>query len=1048
MVGLFLLVGIVQAFANPPPEQPPTLISILELERGLSGAKEKALSFRIEGIVRAVAPARHLLALQDASGAELLELPGILPGVSVGQSVALEANPCILTRRQFGLRLTQVPVIDNDRLHTKTEKSGTVFLGAGMQPIRLEWFNGPAEFFLNLDYEGPELPRQKIPGAILRPGGSSQNHPLPAGLHYHAYELMDMDGIPDFTSFTPVSNGVATNFSAGYRTRDQYCGLAFDGLIEISKPGDYTFYLASDDGSRLYVGEPPVSCKILPVPTRPAAPPETLEQALNDRSISHWIEAEGEVTFASEDHRDLVLQILTGGNNVPVTVIEGADLFGADLLHNWVKVDGICAFSGDAKITKLAGIFTPGASHLQRTDLKAGGKMVSAGDQPTAAAQVRRLSPAEAAKHLPAKIEGVVIYASSSAVVLSDSSGGVFVGSRTFRWARQPEVGEIWRMTGTTDPGFFSPVVIANTAKFLGFAPLPDPIQPTRDQLMNGNMDAQYGELHGVITSATRDEIALLTADGKVTVIGSGDRPLPDLPKSVPGGGSIIGSVARIRGCFATLVNLQTREVTPGKVYIYPALVQVEDPAPGNPFALPAKTPSDLMWFDARASALLRTKLTGQVIFSSPGRLFAFNGKEGFRVATKDGLTIAAGDWVEAVGFPKLGGPSPILQEAQVRKIGDAPLTKPTRVSPGRLLERKLDSTLVEVEATLVSDAVRQGERVLELQSGPWHFSARLSQHEQAATPLPAGCQLVVAGVYASADENPGTLAEYVPPFELLINRPDDLVVLKRPPWWTFQRVVIASMALCGIVGVMFVWVALLRRKVEQRTAQLRREIEQRQLLEQYHAVEKERSRVARDLHDELGAGLTEVGMLGSLANSNATPPEEKNRYLSQLTNVAHSLVASLDEIVWAVNPDYDTIGSLVSYFSLFAESFLSLAGIKCRFRVVENLPDRPLDSKMRHGIFCAFKETLNNVARHSGAGEAQIAFEIREENLIISVVDNGHGFEAGSDAPGRDGLSGLRQRMHALGGDCEIASQTGQGTRVVLRLPSSWMQHDQNSHR
>ncbi len=140
------------------------------------------------------------------------------------------------------------------------------------------------------------------------------------------------------------------------------------------------------------------------------------------------------------------------------------------------------------------------------------------------------------------------------------------------------------------------------------------------------------------------------------------------------------------------------------------------------------------------------------------------------------------------------------------------------------------------------------------------------------------------------------------------------------------------------------IWITLLRRKVEERTRQLKKQIEERQLVEQRRAMEQERTRVAQDLHDELGAGLTEMGLLGDLAKDSAVPVEEQQRYLGQMTNTARSLVASLDEIVWAVNPRYDSVGSLVSYYTLFAQRFLNLAGVACRPQIPASFPEYSLD--------------------------------------------------------------------------------------------------------
>ncbi len=797
-----------------------------------------------------------------------------------------------------------------------------------------------------------------------------------------------------------------------------------------------TFYLTSDDGARLYAGQPSVTCEVIATRPQSKSEPESFEQALADRSSHCWIETEGEVISASENQGSLELKMIVGGNYVPVTVLEGMSLFSTNLFHQWIRVDGICEFSGEGKGKNLVGILVPSSAQVNIHNSAESARNDSIIHPLTMAAQVRHLKPSEASKHIPSEIRGVAIYSTPGAIVLQDSSGGIFINSPAGGWSDQPRLGELWEISGTTDSGGFSRVIVADMAKFLGEAALPEPIQPTLDQLMNGSLDAEYVELHGVLTAFSSEEITLLTPDGKVTVVGDDERPLPQLPTSVPGGGSLVGSVVQICGCFAMRVDEQTHHAFPGKMYMYPALVEVEDPTPLNLFSLPTRMTSDLRRFDERASALQRTKLAGQVIYALTGEYIIQDGKTGFRVFANDSPLLAAGDLIEAVGFPKLGSPSPLLQVAQIRKTGHAVLPDPVKISAEGLLDRNRDSTMVQVEAMLISATINHDEEILELQSGSLYFVAKLKSKPQSWPSLLAGSRLQLTGAYSSAEENQDHAGANRAPFELLLNSAADIAVLQQPPWWTVRRALFAMTALAGALGATFVWVALLRRKVEERTARLKNEIEERQLVEQHHAVEQERIRVARDLHDELGAGLTEVGMLGSLASAPANSSESRDCYLNQLTEIARSLVTSLDEIVWAVDPHYDSAASLVSYFPLFAESFLDLAGIACRLRVLSDIPECPLNSTVRHGVFCAFKEVLNNVVRHSGATEVQLVFEMVGDELVLSVIDNGCGFEFVPKSPGKDGLPGLGWRMEQFGGDCRIISQPGHGTKVEIRLP------------
>ena len=126
-------------------------------------------------------------------------------------------------------------------------------------------------------------------------------------------------------------------------------------------------------------------------------------------------------------------------------------------------------------------------------------------------------------------------------------------------------------------------------------------------------------------------------------------------------------------------------------------------------------------------------------------------------------------------------------------------------------------------------------------------------------------------------------------------------------------------------------WITQLHRKVEQRTAELENQIQERQRVEHQRAMEQERARIAQDLHDELGSGITEISMLAARAGSASAPDEKRARYLEQMGDKAREMVTALDEIVWAMNPKHDSLVSLVSYFCLYADRFLGLANIAWR---------------------------------------------------------------------------------------------------------------------
>jgi signal transduction histidine kinase len=1011
-------------------------LSIAELENTVAAQGRSIQSFRVQGVVCAVLAERRMVVLQDETGSVLIELPTVDTAVGAGDWLTIQGEQCLLERTRYGIKAGSVLIVDNDGDHRAITKSGSAFLAEGMQPIKVEWYNSRAPYALKVEYEGPAIQRQRIPATSLwheeRAKADQTNYA--AGVHFAAFVGKDWNSLPDFRQLTPIAEGIATNFSLQYRAAEDDTALVFSGYLKIQATGRYTFYLESDDGSRLSIGEAGARCQMKRLGRRNNPLIGSLAEAAPNHA--QWVSLEGEVTFCGNEQGSLQLELAGRGNLVQATILEPGTLLSSNLLHRQIRVIGISE-GARQKEPRLIWTLVPGVKQVEfpRSEPQ------TTGPELTTAAQIRRLKPDEANKPCHAILRGVVTWRSPYAIVLQDDSGGVFVHLISNDPADQPLVGDLWQIEGTTDKGDWSPVVRAQKAVFLGHGALPEPFHPTWDQLMNGSLDAQYIELRGVVCSATSQEMTILTQGGKVRILSNDERPLPGAPAPGTDMSPYLGSLVRMRGCLTAEIDWNTKRTKTGEIYLSPATISVEEPRPHDPFLLPLRRTSDMLLFDAGANALQRTKVAGQVIHISQGEFFILDGQTGLRVMAEARPSLRVGDFVEAVGFPKFGGRSPVIREAEVRTSGHAALPAAISVPADGLLDHNRDSTLVRIEAVLLGDNVERGERILELQTGAHHFLARLNSNPQAWAKLSPGSRLQLTGVYASAIEPP--TSSNLDAFELLLNNPAGIVVLQQPPWWTVRRAIGVAAMLAGALGLAFVWITLLRRKVEQRTAQLKTEIEARQKLEQHRAMEQERIRVAQDLHDELGAGLTEMGILSTLAKNPAVTLEERENYLQQLTDSSRSLVTGLDEIVWAINPQYDSIGSLATYYSLFAQRFLNLAGIACRLTIPNSFPERPLDSRVRHGVFLAFKEALNNIVRHSGANEVELKIQVTDAGLWLSIRDNGRGLGSATETPGSDGLAGMRKRLHDLGGDCLISSSKGQGTTVEFRLALNGNSHD-----
>jgi len=1031
------------------------LLSIAEFQSKIEKHGRAFDSFQIEGVVCATVPQRNLVVLQDASATVLLELPSVSPSVSVGDWLAVSGNHCRLTRTRYGIQVGTAPVVDNDGIHSALAKDGSVFLEAGMAPIRLEWFNRLGDFALNLEYAGPQVRKQKVPAKVLwhHPAGSTNLADLIPGVNYSAYTGTNWFAMPDCSRLNPVAKGVTTNFSLAYRTQDENCALVFDGFIQIEHAGKYNFRLTSDDGSRLYVANPSSRCEVVSL-GRKSIPQANRLSATRASQTSQWTTVEGEITFVGLNDLGVELELVLGAEMIQVLIVGEYPASPAGLLHQHVRMTGICEASHDLEQKQAVRMVIPNPKQfqIQVVTNEALGASALGNDTLTLVGQIQRLLPEQAQKKLPVRIKGVITHTGSEPAAnlgLQDATGGVYVRYFSNGWTDQPQVGDLWELEGTTDPGEFSPIVIATRGKYLGNATMPEPIHPTWDQLINGSLDARYIEISGFVISYSGLRMVVVTPDGKINLNlyemrryrGGGNHLMDNnftglSPDEVSA--SYVGSVVRIRGCVAAIKNTNTRQINIGELNLVGAVVSVEEPAPANPFALPMRKAADLLLFDPHASMLQRTKLAGQLVYAQLNEYLVQDGLTGFRVQTESALQLTPGALVEAVGFPQLGGPSVVLLMASIRQTGMEPLPVPISISKQNLLDQKLDATVVRTEAMLLNDVDNQDGRVLELQAGPYHFLAKLklrfNSPPQGSSPLLPGSQLQLTGVYSSAQK--GRIDGRGDAFELLLNNVADIVVLRQPSWWTVRHTVTVIAALASGLLLTLVWITLLRRKIEERTVQLKHEIEERQLVEHRRIMETERSRVAQDLHDELGCGLTEMGMLGDLVNNPGVPPAEKNGYLSQITDTARSLVTSLDEIVWAVNPNYDSVASVASYYILFAQRFLELAGIACRPQIPSDFKDCLLVAKERHGLFLAFKEALNNIVRHSGATEVQVKIDVSDRELIIMVADNGHGFDTAAPLASGEGLSGMRRRVKDFGGSCVIRSQSGTGTEVEFRLP------------
>lgn len=241
--------------------------------------------------------------------------------------------------------------------------------------------------------------------------------------------------------------------------------------------------------------------------------------------------------------------------------------------------------------------------------------------------------------------------------------------------------------------------------------------------------------------------------------------------------------------------------------------------------------------------------------------------------------------------------------------------------------------------------------------------------------------------------------------------------------WWFRLALVLLTLAILGL-GVARIQRQRYRRRLDR--------------AERQREMELERARIARDLHDDLGTSLTQISLLSALANRAQTPAPEARELIQEVRGCAREMVIALDEIVWAVNPKNDSLAELVTYLGHFAEEFFRASAIRFRLDLPAQVPAVALSADSRHALFLAFKEAVNNVARHSGATEAQVHVAIAAQEITISIADNGQGFAiaSGAETTAGNGLANMKRRLEQVGGRTQVHSQPGAGTTVRFHAP------------
>jgi len=208
-----------------------------------------------------------------------------------------------------------------------------------------------------------------------------------------------------------------------------------------------------------------------------------------------------------------------------------------------------------------------------------------------------------------------------------------------------------------------------------------------------------------------------------------------------------------------------------------------------------------------------------------------------------------------------------------------------------------------------------------------------------------------------------------------------------------------------------------------------------RQRVARLLALERVRTRIATDLHDEVGAGLSEIALMGELWAREQRSPAIEDGLPGRIAATSRRMVDSMSDIVWAINPEKDHVFNLSQRMRRFATTLLRSANVALRFDSVDESNTQALDGDARRELLLAFQEIVNNSVKHARCSAVEVSLRIEGADLVLQVSDNGCGFDPGQAEEGT-GLSSMHQRAVRLGGSCLVDSRPGAGTRIIVRIP------------
>jgi len=661
------------------------------------------------------------------------------------------------------------------------------------------------------------------------------------------------EGYPVRIEAVVIGRGVAAN---RLWVLDATDAAEVSGVAEAARlvPGQHVLL---EGNSEWAAGRPGIG-KLTVTAQGPAAATEPkaifLGQPLAPEADFQWVTVEGTVQFQTAAEHRRGFELLAQDRTLAVRVLGCDPSEKLPSTGSRVRVSGVCAGVLGGKGERVAGtlwLAGRGAISTLAAADDAALAQVSSGlhDQSGNSAavltdlrQILRLSPEELARSPTAKVQGVVT--EPFFTYIQEGSVGVEMLYLPGAILPLPSLGACVEVEGKVARGDArGPGLDVQRVRILGQGKLPEPARPTWGQLASGQMNARWIEVDAVVR-ATDGSHLLLSHEGRQMMATIRSAAASEVKR-------LVDASVQLRGVCVNATD--DRNIVQGIQLIVPSMdfVVVREARP-DPAAIPVRQVSNLYRLAPPDEANHQVKVRG-VLTCQEGRKFFLQDESGSLLAmaktevilaemgrksrwvfwqtpedeggSKPAEAFQPGDEVEVVGFPETRGYAPILTEALVRKAGRATAPAPVKTTAEELVLGRLDATLVSLEGTVLGAENVGSHVILQMQADRRVFPASLGGGPKNVPRIAAGSLVRLTGVCQMEPATHAELGRSPSAFSLLLRTPADVVLLRAPPWWTVERVLMLTGALLLVLLVTAVWIRLLHQQVDERTRQLQREI-------------------------------------------------------------------------------------------------------------------------------------------------------------------------------------------------------------------------------